>query len=65
MSGSAKQIVKNQEKTLKIINERYKIISVDTKERINPNFLNDVVRFSPIFMNVDIKTNKETIGEIM
>jgi hypothetical protein len=35
------------------------------KGHINPTFLNEVVRFPPIFMNVDIKTNKETIGETM
>jgi hypothetical protein len=35
------------------------------KGHIDPDSLNEVVRFSPIFMNVDIKTNKETIGETM
>jgi hypothetical protein len=35
------------------------------KGHVDPNFLNEIVRFPPIFMNVDIKTNKETIGETM
>jgi hypothetical protein len=63
--GRVKQVVKNQEEALKIINERNEIFSVDVKGHIDPNFLNVVVRFLLIFMNVDIKTNKETIGEIM
>jgi hypothetical protein len=35
------------------------------KGHIYPNFLNEVVRFPPIFMNVDIKTDEKTIGPSM
>jgi hypothetical protein len=34
------------------------------KGHIDPCYLNEVVRFPPIFMNV-VTTNKETIGESM
>jgi hypothetical protein len=64
MPGRDKQVIKNPEEALKIINERNEIFSVHVKGHIDPNFLNDV-KFPPIFMNVDIKTNKEPTGEIM
>jgi hypothetical protein len=64
MPGPLKKVIKNEE-ARKIIEERKEIFSVDVKGHIDPNFLNDVVRFPPIFMNVDIKTNKENIGETM
>jgi hypothetical protein len=63
--GRVKQVVKNQEEALKIINERNEIFSVDVKGHIDKRYLNDAVRFPPIFMNVDIKTNKETVKKIM
>jgi hypothetical protein len=63
--GPLKRVIKNEEEAMKIIKERKEIFSVDVKGHIDPNFLNEVVRFPPIFMNVDIITNKETIGESM
>jgi hypothetical protein len=63
--GRVKQVIKNEEEARKIIEERKEIFSVDVKGHIDPKFLNEVVRFPPIFMNVDIKTNKENIGETM
>jgi hypothetical protein len=60
MPGPLKQVIKNEEEARKIIEERKEIFSVDVKGHIDPKFLN-VVRFPPIFMNVDITTNKETI----
>ena len=65
MPGPLKQVIKNEEQARKIIEERNEIFSVDVKGYIDPKFLNEVVRFPPIFMNVDITTNKETIGESM
>jgi hypothetical protein len=57
------KVIKNQNKALNVINERNEIFSVDVKEHTDPDFLNDVIRFPPIFMNIGIKVNKETIGE--
>jgi hypothetical protein len=65
MPSPLKQVIKNKEEAMKVIKERKEIFSVDVKGHIDPNFLNEVVRFPPIFMNVDITTNKETIGESM
>jgi hypothetical protein len=65
MPGPLKKVIKNKEEARKIIEERKEIFSVDVKGHIDPKFLNEVVRFHPIFMNVDIKTNKENIGETM
>jgi hypothetical protein len=65
MPGPLKKVIKNDEKTRKIIEERKEIFSVYVKGHIDPKFLNEVVRFPPIFMNVDIKTNKENIGKTM
>jgi hypothetical protein len=65
MPGPVKKVIKNEEKARKIIEERKEIFSVDVKGHIDPKFLNNAIRFSPIFMNVDIKTNKENIGETM
>jgi hypothetical protein len=56
MPGPLKQTIKNEEEAMRIIKER---------KDIDKNYLNEVVRFPPIFMNVDIVTNKETIGESM
>jgi hypothetical protein len=60
-----KKVIKNEEEARKTIEERKEIFSVDVKGHIDPKFLKEVVRFPPIFMNVDIKTNKENIGETM
>jgi hypothetical protein len=65
MSDPLKEVIKNKEEARKIIEEQKKIFSVDVKGHIDPKFLNEVVRFPPIFMNIDIKTNKENIGETM
>jgi hypothetical protein len=65
MPGPLKQVIKNEEQARKIIEERNEIFSVDVKGHIDPKFLNKIVRFPPIFMNVDIKTNKENIRETM
>jgi hypothetical protein len=65
MPGPLKRVIKNEEEAMRVIKERKEIFFVDVKGHINPNFLNEVVRFPPIFMNVDITTNKETIGESM
>jgi hypothetical protein len=53
------------EESLRVINERKEFFSVDVKGNIDKNYLNEVVNFPPIFMNVVITTNKETIGESM
>jgi hypothetical protein len=63
MTGPLKRVIKNQEEALRLINERKEIFSVDVKGHIDNRNLNEVVRFPPIFMNVDITTNKETVGE--
>jgi hypothetical protein len=65
MPGPVKSKIIDQEEAMRIIKERKKIFSVDVKGHIDKNYLNEVVRFPPIFMNVDITTNKETIGESM
>jgi hypothetical protein len=65
MPGTLKRDIKNEEEALRIIKERKEIFSVDVKGNIDNRYLNEVVRFPPIFMNVDIVTNKETIGESM
>jgi hypothetical protein len=43
---------------IKYKKERKEIFSVDVKGHIDKCYLNEVVRFPPIFMNVDITTNK-------
>jgi hypothetical protein len=65
MPGPLKRVIKNEEVAMRIIKERKKIFSVDVKDHIDNHYLNEVVRFPSIFMNVDIVTNKETIGENM
>jgi hypothetical protein len=65
MPGPLKSKITDQEEAMRIINERKEIFSVDVKGHIDNRYLNDVVKFPPIFMNVDITTNKETIGESM
>jgi hypothetical protein len=60
--GTLKKVIKNEEEARRIIKERKEIFSVNVKGHI---YLNEVVRFPPIFMNVDITTNKELIGESM
>jgi hypothetical protein len=65
MPGPVKSKITDQNEAMKIIKERKEIFSVDVKGHIDKNYLNSVVRFPQIFMNVDITTNKETIGESM
>jgi hypothetical protein len=60
-----KKIIRDQEEALQVIKERKEIFSVDVKDHIDKNYLNEVVNFLPIFMNVHVTTNKETIGESM
>jgi hypothetical protein len=65
MPGPLKRVIKNEEVAMRIIKERKEIFSVDVKGHIDNRYLNEVVRFPPIFINVDIITNKEPIGESM
>jgi hypothetical protein len=65
MPGPLKRVIKNEEEPIRIIKETKEIFSVDVKGHIDNRYLNEVVRFPPIFMNVDITTNKETVGESM
>jgi ABC-type ATPase with predicted acetyltransferase domain len=65
MPGPLKSKITDQNEALQLINERNEILFVDVKGHIDKNYLNEVVNFPPIFMNVDITTNKETIGESM
>jgi hypothetical protein len=59
MPGPLKRVIKNQQESLRVIEKRKEIFSVDVKGHIDPNFLNEVVRFPPIFMNVDITTDEK------
>jgi hypothetical protein len=65
MSGRIQTKITDQEKAQRIINERKEIFSVDVKGHIDKVLINEVVKFPPIFMNVDITTNKQTIRESM
>jgi hypothetical protein len=65
MPGRLKKVIKNLDEALQVISEKKEIFSVNVKGHINNNFLNDVISFPPIFMNVDIKTDGETIGKTM
>jgi hypothetical protein len=61
MPEPLKSKITDQNEAMKIIKERNEIFSIDVKSHIDNRYLNKVVRFPPIFMNVDITTNKETI----
>jgi hypothetical protein len=63
--GRLKKVIRNLDEALQIISEKKEIFSVNVKEHIDSNFLNDVISFPPIFMNIDIKTDEETIGKTM
>jgi hypothetical protein len=65
MPGPLKSKITDPDVAMRIIKERKEIFSVDVKGHIDNRYLNEIVRFPPIFMNVDITTNKETIGESM
>jgi hypothetical protein len=65
MPGRLTKVIKNLDEALQVINDKKEIFSVNFKGNIDNNFLNDVISFPPIFMNVDIKTNEETIGKTM
>jgi hypothetical protein len=56
--------ITDSKEALKVIENRKEIFSVDVKGHVDPIFLNEVVRFPPIFMNVDITTDEKTIVQV-
>jgi hypothetical protein len=48
-----------------IINSRDQLFVAEVKGHIDDAYLNDFVNFPPIFRNLTIKTNRETIGSYM
>jgi len=64
MSGSCTNIIQGTQ-GLDIINDRSKIFFAVVKGSIPEHKLNEVEDFPPIIRNVQIKTNKSTLGSFM
>ena len=63
MPGSLKQIIRNKDLAMKIINERKDLFIAVVKGYI-PN-INEFINYPPIFRNIDIEIKREVIGDYM
>ena len=54
-----------KKKALNIINRKDTLFVAVVKGHIKKEYINDYINFLPIFRNIDITTDKETIGDFM
>jgi hypothetical protein len=65
MPGRRKCKITNFDEAMEIIYDKNELFIVSLKGHIDKKYYNEVINFPPIIRNVDIKTDKETIGEVM
>jgi hypothetical protein len=63
MPGRLKAKITNEQEARKIISAKKELFVVSLKGHIDEAYIKDVINFPPIIRNIDIKTDKETIGE--
>jgi hypothetical protein len=65
MPGDVKLHSTDNDIAMMVIKEKKEIFIASLKGHIPKEYYNEIINFPPIFRNVAITTNKETIGEVM